>query len=606
MKRRQTDDGVLGNRSLSQFDVCIVGSGAGGGTAAGVLAAAGMKVLVLEAGPNPFPGLDQPGPLPDGLHSNDELKYHVRHFITPFPGLEPRTFRTTAAQVAAINDDVNVLPKCVGGAWTHADMKVPRFSGVDFEMVSAMQRAKDAHPSLEVPGFFGDAASANWADWPLRYEDVEPFYAEAERLIGVAGDDSNPFAPPRSTPWPMPPHPDMYLAVLLREGCARTSFLGGPLSPHFYPAAINSRFYPEAPELQRPPCNQCGPCSGFGCPIHAKGSSAVTTLRQALLSGNCQLRYDCHVTRLVHDGGHVSAVEYVDGAGTPQTASAPAYLLAASAIESARLCLLSPGPGGVALGNSSGQLGQNLMFHYQTNVNGFLPNRVHGQRGQAVTSGLSDFRGVEPGGAEIRVVQTDAGARAYLGGVIEFVAPQALTITEDGDVYAFQLPGRTIGQPLKNLLRDQPIGQHLFGVLMQGEDAPRRENDVTLDPTVRDVFGQPVARVTYENHRFERDARAFYLPVMREIVANSGTDRIFAAPCDAVFGAPTSRHVLGTLRMGSDPATSVTRADGRFHDVDNLYCVDGGVCPTGSGYNPTLTIIALALRTAHALAGTKP
>ncbi len=596
-------DDVLGNRRLSVFDVCVIGSGAGGGAAAHALTAAGKTVLVLEAGPNPFPGLAERGPLAPAEHSNDELKYAVRNFITPFPELEPRTFRADASVEARMHADVNVLPKCVGGGWTHADMKVPRFTGIDFEVVTAMRRAKERHPSLEVPGFFDDAGSANFADWPFRYEDLEPFYVEAERVIGVAGDDSNPFAPPMSAPYPMPAHPDMYLATILREGAHRTTFLGGPLFPHAYPAAITSRFYDaDDPDLRRPPCNQCGPCSGFGCPIHAKGS--VTTLRRALLTGRCQLRFNCHVAVLRNDGGHVTGVEYIDGAGRRQGAVADAYVLAASAIESARLCLLSPTPAGGALGNASGQVGQNLMFHFQTNVNGFFPRRVHGQRGQAVTSGLSDFRGVEPGGAEIRVVDTPLGARAYLGGICEFVAPQGLTITEDGDVYAFQLPVVALGQPFKNVLRDQPIGQHLFGILMQGEDAPLRSNDVTLDPAVRDVFGLPVPRITYANHRFELEARRFYLPVMKAVVANAGTRRVFATPCDFQLGGPpTSRHVLGTLRMGGDPATSVTRPDGRFHDVDNLYCCDGGVFPSGGGWNPTLTIIAVALRTAHGMAG---
>ncbi len=604
-RRRRSQNEVLGNRALTRFDFCVIGSGAGGGAAAHVLAAAGKTVLVLEAGPNPFPDLDARGPLKPGLHSNDELKYGVRNYISPFPDLEPRTFRTDASQTAHIHPDVNLLPKCVGGAWSHADMKVPRFTGVDFEMVSAMQRAKDRHPTLEVPGFFGDAASANWADWPFAYVDLEPSYVEAERLIGVAGDDSNPFAPPRSAPYPMPAHEDMYLSVILREGAGKTTFLGGPLAPHKYPSSITSRFYPAERELQRPPCNQCGPCSGFGCPIHAKGSPAVTTLRRALLSRNCQLRYHCHVTRLVNDGGHVTAVEYVDGAGERRTASADAYVLAASAIESPRLCLLSPTPGGAALGNASGQVGQNLMFHFQTNVNGFFPRRVHGNRGQAVTSGIADFRGVERGGAEIRVVDTGAGARAYMGGVCEFAAPQGLPITEDGDVYTRQLPVVKLGAELKNALRDLPLGQHLFGLLMQGEDAPQRENNVTLDPTVRDVFGLPAPRVTYHNHLFELETRRFYVPVMRQVIANCGTDRVFVAPCDSFFGdPPTSRHQKGTLRMGTDPATSVTRADGRFHDVDNLYCCDGSVFPTGGGWNPSLTIVAVALRIAHGIVGT--
>jgi len=604
MAGQDSPDEILGNRALDRFDVCIIGSGAGGGAAAHVLTAAGKNVLVLEAGPNPFPGLDGSGPLPPTLHSNDELKYAVRNFITPLPELEPRTFRMTASAAARIHPDVNVLPKCVGGAWSHADMKSPRFTGVDFELVSAMQRARDRFPSLEVPGFFGDAASANFVDWPFRYDDLEPSYVEAERLIGVAGDGSNPFAPPRSAPYPMPAHEDMYLAHILRQGAALTTFLGGGLSPHKYPAAIASRFYGDEDALLRPPCNQCGPCSGFGCPNHAKGSPAVTTVRRALLTGRCQLRFNCHVALLRNDGGHVTGIEYFDGTGARQTAVADAYVLAASAIESARLCLLSPGPGGAALGNSSGQVGQNLMFHFQSNVNGFFPRRVHGQRGMAVTSGLSDFRGVEPGGAEVRVVDTVLGPRVYLGGICEFSASQGLPITEDGDVYAFQLPLLSLGQQLKNALRDQPIGQHLFGLLMQGEDAPVRSNDVTLDPAVRDVFGLPVPRVTYANHPFELESRRFYLPVMKQVVGNAGTTRVFSTPCDFQFGdPPTSRHVVGTLRMGADAATSVTRPDGRFHDVDNLYACDGSVFPTGGGWNPTLTIVAVALKTTHGIAG---
>jgi len=599
--RGAKDESVLGNRGLTRFDFCIVGSGAGGGAAAWVLTAAGKTVLVLEAGPNPFPGIDRPGPLRPTRHSNDELKYAVRNYITPFALLEPRTFRTSETAVARIHPDVNVLPKCVGGAWSHADMKVPRFTAIDFRIVSAMQEARQRHPDLEVPGFFGDAASANFADWPFDYDDLEPFYAEAEKVLGVAGDDSNPFAPPRSTPWPMPPHIPMYIDVLLAEGCRATTLESQPLTPHVYPAAIASRFTGESEALRRPPCNQCGPCSGFGCPIHAKGSSPVTTLRRAFLTGRCQLRYNCQVARLVHDGGHVQAVEYFDPTGRLRTATADAFILAASAIESARLCLYS------GLPNRSGQIGQNLMFHLQTNVNGFFPRRVHGQRGQAVVSGVSDLRGVEPGGARVRVFSTAAGPRAYLGGVCEFVASQGLVISEDANVYAFQLPIAGYGQGFKNLLRDLPLGQHLFGLLMQAEDAPQRTNNVTLDPTVKDVFGLPVPRITYRNHPFELAARRFYVPVMRQVLEHAGAQHVFLTPCDGLFGdPPTSRHTKGTLRMGADPDTSVTRPDGRFHEADNLYCCDGSVFPTGGGWNPTLTIIAVALRTAHGIVGTAP
>jgi choline dehydrogenase-like flavoprotein len=598
MKRRHDDD-LLGNRSLDRFDVCIIGSGAGGGTAAHVLTDGGLNVLVLEAGHNPHPGLDDPKKLPLPLHSNDELKYEVRGYIDQSALLEPRTFRQSAADTAAIHPDVNALPKLVGGAWVHADAKTPRYNEVDFRLKTAMEELIAATPGLAVPGFGADAASANFADWPLTYAELEPYYVEAEMLYGVQGAPDNPFASPRSGAFPMPPGVPMYIAVLLSRGAELTTFLGEPLHPHTYPAAINSRPYDG-----RPPCIDCGLCSGYGCPNNSKGSAAVTTLRRALVSGRCQLRFNASVSRLVNDGSHVSAVEYVDGDGMTQTATADAFILAASPVESARLCLLSDG-----LGNSSDQVGRNLMFHFQSNVNGFMPERVHGQRGRAVTHGITDFRGVEPGGATLRVVQYQGSPRVFMGGTIEFSASQGQPITEDGGVYAIDLDGAGIrrGAALKDALRDCALGQHLLGMVMQAEDAPQMTNRVDLDPTVRDVFGRPAARVTYRPHAYEGESRGFYVPFMRQAITNAGATQVFAAPADSALGGPsTSRHVMGTLRMGADPGTSVVGPDGRFHDVDNLYACDGSIFPTSSGYNPTLTILAMSSRIAHGMAGTMP
>jgi len=608
MARRPTPDDMLGNRTLTRFDVCVIGSGAGGSAVAHVLTAAGRSVLVLEAGPNAFPGLDE-DPLPFPLHSNDEIKYDVRNFIQQDGFLEPRTFRTALDAEGEPSDDVNVLPKAVGGGFQHADMKTPRFNRVDFQLKSKMEALLGANSDLSVPGFGADVASANFADWPFGYDELEPFYVEAEDLLGVQGDGSdNPFASPRSAPYPMPPGVPMYFNLLLADGARQVTLADqGPLHPHTYPAAISSRFY-----AGRPPCVDCGLCSGFGCPNNSKGSPAVTTLRRALLSGRCQLRFNAMATRLMNDGGHVSAVEYVDGDGNPQQAVADAFVLAASAIESARLCLLSPTPGGAALGNSSGQVGQNLMFHLQTNVNGFFPQRIHGQRGRAVTHGISDFRGVMPGGDDLRIVTDGDGRHVVLGGICEFGASQGKPITEDGVVYAIQLPElrgfrARSGLRLKNALRDQALGQHLGGLIMQAEDAPQRANQVDLDPRLKDVHGLPVPRVTYASHPYELAARRFYLPYMKQLVMRAGVaaDKIFVAPLDSVQGAaPSTRHVMGTLRMGPSASSSVVNEVGRFHDVDNLYAADGSVFPTSSGYNPTLTIVAVALKIAHRIAGT--
>jgi choline dehydrogenase-like flavoprotein len=592
---RKTRQDVLGNARLDRFDVCIIGSGAGGGTVAHVLTAGGKNVLVLEAGPLTYKNLDDPKHDPVSLHSNDELKYDVRDWIDPIGDLEPRTFRTNATKTATINTDVNQLPRLVGGAFGHADVKVPRFTGVDFRLKSAMDALLAATPGLAVPGFGATAGSANFADWPFSYTDLEPFYTEVEQLYGVQGDGGNPFAPPRSKPYPMPPGVPMYFALKLAAGAQATDLFGRTLTPHAYPGTQASQPYDG-----RPPCVDCGLCSGFGCSINAKGVPAVVTIRKALLSKRCQLRYNAHVIELERTGSRVTGVRYVDGAGQEQTATADAFIVAASPIESARLCLLSGVP------SASGQIGRNLMFHFQTNVNGFAPERIHGQRGRAVSHGISDFRGVEPGGDAIRVFPTGSGPQVWLGGVCEFGASQGLPIVEDGLNYSSNL-GLRYGIKLKTALRDLPLGQHLMGLIMQAEDAPQLTNMVDLDPTVRDVFGRPVARVTYANHAFELGARDFYVGKMKEVVTKSGTDRQFTTPCDIdLGGAPTSRHVMGTLRMGIDPSTSVVDPNGKFHEVENLYACDGSVFPTSSGWNPTLTIMAVAAKIAHAMAGTPP
>jgi gluconate 2-dehydrogenase alpha chain len=605
-KRRRREDEVLGNRSLEQFEFCIIGSGAGGGTAAHVLTAAGHSVLILEAGHNPFPDLDAAGELPLPLHSNDELKYATRDYIQQQALLEPRVFRQNEMAEGTLEGDVNLLPKAVGGAFQHADCSVPRFNVVDFRLKSSMEALIAATPGLTVPGFGADAASANFVDWPFGYAELEPFYAEAEHLYGVQGvAGDNVFESVRSGPYPMPPGVPMYFALLLAEGARRTPpFFGEPLHPHIYPKAINSQF-----RDGRPPCVDCGYCSGFGCPNNAKGSPAVTVLRRALLTGRCQLRFNAQAVNLVREGSRVTAVDYIDGEGVRRSATASAFLLAASPIESARLCLLSD-PGGPGLGNASGELGRNLMFHFQTNVNGFFPQRLHGQRGRAVTHGLSDFRGVLPGGTDIRVFIDETGPHVYMGGICEFSAPQGLPIEEDGVVYTLELPGSlgaAPGLPLKNVMRDLPLGQHLCGFLMQAEDAPQRTNRVDLDPRYTDVYGSPVARITYKNHPYETSARKFYIPILKEILTNAGATATFIAPCSPdILGPPSTRHVMGTLRMGVDPATTVTDPTGKFHALENLYACDGSVLPTSSGYNPTLTIIAVALKIAHGIAGTPP
>jgi len=540
---------IVGNASLSRFDVIIVGSGAGGSAAASILCANGLRVLVLESGPNRFLGLDDPSPgMPTSTYANDDLKLGHRGFLRQHPTVDPRTFRSDESRVRDVVGDVNGLPRTVGGGTVHADMKAPRFAPADFQLGTLL----------------GDVTGAAFADWPVGYDALEPFYAYAEGVMGVQGlAGSNPFDPRRSAPYPMPPGVPMYLAERLAAGARALGY-----HPHPQPSAITSR-----PYQGRPACVDCGFCSDFGCATNAKGSAAVTTLRRALLTGKCQLHPETRVVRLVlsSTGTSVAGVEALGPAGERLSFTADRFILAAGPIEDARLLLLSD-PGGKGVGNSSGLVGRNLMFHLQTVALGVFPERLHGHRGRTVTHGMTDFRGV-PG-----------DPNHPLGGIVEF-SPGRFPI-EEAMVY------RTIGVRMKALLRQSPLRDHLATLVLHGEDAPRAGNRVDLDPAVVDLDRLPVARITYQNHAFELGARAFYGPRMLRVLGAAGARWGFLAPIDV---PPRTRHVMGTLRFGKDPTASVCDPTGRFHDVGNLYAVDGALFPSSSGFPPTLTITALAI-----------
>jgi choline dehydrogenase-like flavoprotein len=539
----------LGNSSLTHFDVLIVGSGAGGSAAAEMLTRLGKKVLILEAGSNYFENLDDPNLENLKNHfSNDEIKMTRRNLIQPDPLTEPRTFRSNTKKIRSFVGDVNYLPKTVGGGSVHADMKTPRFHPDDFKMASNL----------------GEVSKANFADWPIEYDQLEKFYCNMENILGVQGkENATPFDPPRSKPYPMPPGVPMLVGLLGSEGATKLGY-----HPFPYPTAVNSRPYDG-----RPACVDCGFCSAYGCPTSAKGSAAVTALRRALLTGHCLLLSETRVQSLLKKGSQIVGVKALDPEGKPVVFQADQYVLAASPIEDARLLLLSE------VGNSNGLVGKNLMFHYQTYAIGIFNRRLHSHRGRSVTHGILDFRG------------SSRDKTRPLGGIVEIGgegSPIDEAINYSGSV---GIKGRL----LKKFMGESPLRDRLMALIMQGEDAPQLTNSVDLDPDYRDIDGLPVPRVTYKNHNFEISAKKYYSPKLLDVIGAAGASYGFIAPDNS---PATSRHVMGTLRFGNDPRTSVCDSSGRLHDLDNLYAADGSLFPTSSGLNPTLTIMALASRIA--------
>jgi len=553
--------------------VIIVGSGPGGATFAEAVTDAGWDCIVLEKGRNHLIDLHEPYE-PKGDYSNDELKFVYRHFLGPDPFLEPRTFRRDHHDGDRLfTGDVNNLPSTVGGGGVHADGKLPRFREVDFRLRSEL----------------GPIDGAAIDDWPISYDDLEPYYAAVERSIGVAGDaDGNPFAAWRSGPYPMPPGPDMFGATLSTEAARRHG-----LHPYRAPTGANSEPYDG-----RPACNNCGFCGQYGCPIHAKGDP-VAMLQRALRSGRCEIRPECCVTRVTTDatGRRATGVEYLDREGGRHELRSDYVVLACGAFETPRLLLRSD------LANSSGLVGRHLMFHFQTLTVGGFPFPLFGARGRAVTHLHDDH--IVPGPDDLAAAR-DAGLPWFRGGIVEHGA--AATPVLEAKTYS---PGPAHNESMaRSDLRDR-----LWVFTMQGEDLPQLTNAVDLDPQVRDVFGEPAGRVTYLPHRHEVAASRHFAPILEAVMLDVGADWSFSTTSPPVgeitdvdrqnpLGlAPASRHVMGTCRMGDDPERSVVDAHSRFHDVENLLCADSSVFVTSAGYGPTLTLAALSLRAARLLTG---
>ncbi|MDQ6698420.1 MAG: GMC family oxidoreductase [Actinomycetota bacterium] len=366
-------------------DAVIVGSGPAGSAVAETLSAAGWSVIVLEKGRNHLLELEPPyGPI--GHFSNDEVKCMLRHFLGPDPLVEPRTFRRTETEGDRLMvGHVNSLPCTVGGGGVHADSKLPRLREEDFHLRSAL----------------GPVDGADVVDWPVSYADLEPYYAEAERLVGVAGEETNPFAAWRSGPYPMPPGPDMYGAVVSMAAATRAG-----LHPYRAPTGANS-----VPYDGRPACVNCGFCGGYGCPIEAKGDP-IALLRRALLTGRCEVRPESHVVDVVLDrsGRRATGVRYIDADGASVEVRARQVVLAAGAFETPRLLVRN----GVA--NSSGLVGRNLMYHFQTFAVGAFPFRMHGMRGRSVTSAHDDH--IVGDDAQRRSAR-EAGLPWIRGGLVE-------------------------------------------------------------------------------------------------------------------------------------------------------------------------------------------
>jgi choline dehydrogenase-like flavoprotein len=530
-------------RDSETVDFAIVGSGAAGGVIARDLARAGLSVVVLEQGPRPQLAAIE----------HDEFKYWFLGGLSNDVIRNPQTFRDDPSKKAEL---VKVRPplyygRGVGGASLHYTANFWRFHEIDFNERSV----------------FGAIPGTGFADWPITYNDLEPYYTKVDWEIGVSGlAGSSPFDPPRTKPYPMPPLPVKSSGVLLERGARK---LG--LHPQPAPLAINSE-----PYGGRPGCVHCGFCHGFACEVTAKASTLTTVIPEAEATGRCEVRPDSYVARIETNArGRTTGVTYFDGRRREHFQKARAVVVCANGAETPRLLLMSSStrfPQGLA--NSSGLVGKYLMFNVHSRALGLFEHELNEHKSVQVTRIVMDFYNADP-------------KRGHYGGggLDGRMGPQPTT-------WAIRTAteGPAWGSAFKERLREFPRGMHIAG---HGTSLPVESNNVTLDPEMKDAWGLPAIRVTYKDHPDDLANARFLQDRGVEILEAAGAERVTRAP---VYEQKSSMHMLGTCRMGNDPATSVVDRYHRSHDVPNLFICDGSSLVTSGRGQPTMTIQALAFR----------
>jgi choline dehydrogenase-like flavoprotein len=529
-------------------DFVIVGSGAAGGVLARELSTGGFDVVVLEQGPY----------LRAGDFGHDELGYIFNQQLTGgWQGLSPQTFRKSERDKAELRDfpPPAIYARLVGGSSVHFTANYWRFHEVDFRERSLL----------------GPIAGTGFADWPIDYDELEPYYTRVEWEVGVSGAPG-PFDPRRSRPYPLPPLPVKSSGVLLERGAKKLGLHAAPA-----PMAILSE-----PFNGRGPCAHCGYCMGFGCEMGAKSSTLAAMIPQAEASGRCEIRAESTVLRLdTNARGRVDRVVYRDRQGTERAQRARAVVLSANGAETPRLLLASASsryPDGLA--NSSGKVGKYLMYNGASLAYGLFEHPLNEYKSVQVTRIIHDFYDSDPrrgfyGGGGI-------DARGFLNAQPIFFALSGLP--RDAPRWGPEYK-RMLGE---YFTRSTALYGHTTSLALE-------TNSISLDPDVTDAWGRPAIRVTYRDHPDDLAAMRFMLERSKELLDAAGAQRIWNDPVEE---STVTAHLLGTCRMGDDPAESVVDRYHRSHDVPNLFICDGSSLVTSGRGQPTMTIQALAFRAA--------
>ena len=539
-------------------DVVLVGLGAGCAIAADVLTAAGLEVVAFEAGPR----------LDASMMTLDEIRNDVREWMTqPKAAHEVPTWRSREDELAGPSPFPMRMVNAVGGTTLHYPGLSARFMPWVF---AARSRTIDRYGRDAIPG------DATLVDWPVSYDELEPWYDRVEHLIGVAGEPSNPFEGTRVRSYPLPPLRRTGWTELMADAARSLGW-----HPYPAPAAINS-----VPHHGQPACTYCGFCTANGCHVRAKGTADVTSIPRAEATGRLRIEAGARVERIESGAdGRVTGVWWSrDGARSFQAARV--VLVGTFTYENTRLLLLSKSPAHPrGLGNDRDQVGR----HYTAHVTPFVYGRFPGRRLNLYSGPWAQATCVDDWNAN----NFDHEGLGFIGGGLFTAAHELKPIAA---ALAPLPPGvPRWGSGYKDWIASN--GQSVGSVGAQFESLTYAHNRLDLDPHVRDPSGTPVVRVTYRPGENERRGHAFLRARLHEWLTAADADLTWGPDTIALDG----RHSYGGTRMGEDPANSVVDRWGFAHDAPNLGLLGSSTFPASGGHNPTLTVQALAWRTAQHL-----
>lgn len=518
-------------------DVCIIGAGVAGALVAYKLSRAGVRVCVLEAGPRHDPA--------------NRYDYMRRYLKGDDPWRTNAPDRDIYSNGGGIEYPLNEYRvKAVGGSTLHWEGYANRFHETDFRLRSTYGIADD---------------------WPISYRDIEPYYCEAERELGVAGSEDNPFASFRSQPFPLPAFPPGYDDQFLIRALHR---LG--IESHSIPQARTSR-----PYGGRPACQTYSVC--HTCPIRAKYSADVH-VELAEATGYLSLVYDANVLQLETNGrGSIARAVYARSDGREHACAASIFVVAAHGVETPRLLLLSASnefPDGI--GNRSGAVGRYFMDHTATYRVGDVDYDLYPFRRGFYTTGSEQFYDTEKRAREAAFLLSGRAG----GQTAPYVASKL--VQRSGNW------GNEFLDELKTELNSE-FGR-TFMVSSMVETLPDEANRIELDADLKDRFGRPCPKVVFSLTQYEHSTHDRADELLTDLLESMGA-RVKDAR-HMGFGG----HHAGTCRMGGNPDKSVVDRNLRCHDVNNLYIAGSSVFTTLGATNPTLTIAALSLRLGDHLA----